>query len=363
MKPSETPISEVSYMGLYSNGEIGFKDILLIGLAIMGCSPAFAADTAPVGTTQTEVLAAHDGSQNRLKFSGDTGIEFSLSAGPRKDELKWSIAGTAAGTDPNVLSELEWTSVNSFQITLANRSRFLRHFYCRTALNYAWIQNGTLRDSDYDEDNHTSEWSRSLSESNGDEMWDVSTAGGYAFILLHDRLLVAPLLGYSYHKQNLRITNGTQVVSARPPAPDIGPLTSELNSTYFARWMGPWIGCDLRYLTENRGPNSLTMEFGLSLELHYADYYGEGNWNLRSSWNHPKNFEHEAEGYGIGISGEWLLTLTSHWDLNLTANYQYWDTGTGTDRKFLADGGTAATLLNDVTWTSSSFMIGASYHF
>jgi hypothetical protein len=344
-------------------GWVELKTILLIGLAMMGCGPAFAADTAPAGTTKTAVLASQGASKYRLTFNRDMDIECSLSTGPRKDKLSWSIAGRAAGTSPDVLSELSWSSVDSYQVTFANRSRFRRHIYCRTALNYAWVQDGTVRDSDYDGDGRSLEWSRSISESNGDHMWDLSTAGGYAFILLNDRLLVAPLLGFSYHKQDLRITDGTQVVSTRPPAPNIGPLSRQLDSTYFARWTGPWIGADLRYLTGKRGPNHLSMEFGFSWELHYADYYGEGNWNLRDDLNHPKSFEHDAEGYGICISGEWLITLAPHWDLNLAANYQYWDTGTGTDRKFLSDGNTAVTVLNGVTWSNSSFMVGASYHF
>jgi len=296
-------------------------------------------------------------------FSKDRQIEFSVAAGLRNDKLDWSIAGTAAGTNPNVLSELDWSDVDSYQVTLANRSRFLRHIYCRTAFSYASVQNGTVRDSDYDGDNRTLEWSRSISETNGDEMYDFSTAGGYAFVLLNDRLLVAPMIGVSYHKQNLRISNGVQVVSERAPAPDVGPLSRQLNSTYFARWMGPWIGCDLRYLTENRGPGYLTMAFGLSVEFHYADYYGEGNWNLRSDLGHPKSFEHEADGFGVCISGEWLITVTDHWDLAFSANYQHWSTDSGTDRKFLAAGGTAVTLLDDVSWTSSSFMVGANYQF
>ena len=175
--------------------------------------------------------------------------------------------------------------------------------------------------------------------------------------------MIAPLVGYSYSKQNLRITNGRQVISTRAPAPGVGPLSGRLNSTYFARWTGPWVGCDLLYRVGERDSNDWLMQFGLSAELHYADYYAEGNWNLRSNFEHPKSFEHDAEGYGIRISGEWMLPLSTRWNLTMTANYQYWDTGTGTDRKFLSNGSTVATLLNGVTWSSSSFIVGASYLF
>jgi hypothetical protein len=289
--------------------------------------------------------------------------EFALTAGIRRDSLEWSIAGNSAGANTDVLSALDWSDVGSYQVRLANRSRFHRHIYLRSAFSYAWIQDGTVRDSDYDGNDRTLEWSRSISESSGDEMWDLSAGGGYAFFLLNERLLLAPLLGVSYHKQNLRITNGFQVLSERSPAPAIGPLSSELNSTYFGRWMGPWIGCDFRYLTQKRDPQFLSMAFGLSLELHLADYYGEGNWNLRSDLGHPRSFEHDADGLGRCMSFEWLITMADHWDLLFSASYEQWSTGSGIDRKFLAGGGTSTTRLNGVDWDSSSFMVGAAYHF
>ncbi len=336
--------------------------VFLIVFLFLGWAEAFADDLN--SSSQDKTVPPADNSKSKTRpLAKDRDVEFSLSTGFRNDSLDWNIAGNSAGTAPDVLSELDWSDVDSYQVTLANRSRFSKHIYFRAAFNYAWVQDGTVRDSDYDSDGRGNEWSRSISESTGDQMWDISTGGGYAFILSKNRLLVAPLIGFSYHKQNLRIKNGFQVLSERSPAPAIGPLSSELNSTYFARWMGPWVGVDLRYQTEKSGPGYLPMAFGLSVELHYADYYGEGNWNLRSDLDHPTSFEHEADGFGISISCEWLITLADRWDLSFSANYQNWSTDDGTDRKFLATGGSSVTRLNEVNWTSSSFVVGANYHF
>jgi Protochlamydia outer membrane protein len=338
----------------------------LVGLFILGfgTSPAQATvQPQNPGQAQAVGTASPFSSSSIKKTFGILETEFSLGVGMRKDDLSWSIAGTSAGSNPNVLSELEWSAVESRQVKLANRSLFHHRIYARGALDYAWVQDGSLRDSDYDGDNHAQEWSRSISASNGDELWDVSGGAGYAFVWKNDRLLVAPLLGVSYHRQNLRITDGAQVVSGRPPAPAVGALSNKLNSTYFARWVGPWMGCDLRYKTPMRGPDLLSMTFGLSVELHYADYYGEGNWNLRSDLAHPKSFEHEAKGYGICLTGQWLIALTDHWDWLFTVNIQHWSTDSGTDRKFVKDGGTVTTRLNGVDWDSSSFTLGVAYHF
>lgn len=316
-------------------------------------------NTAPITATSNESKSTWI---STVLNNVDT--EFTLTTGLRTDELDWSIAGNGI----NVLSELSWNDVESYQITIANRTRFKNNIYCRGAFNYAWIQDGTIRDSDYGQNDRTAEWSRSISESTGDEAWDISAGGGYAFFLLKDRLTLSPLLGLSYHKQNLRIKNGTQMLSGVNPfggsnPPPVGPLSSQLNSSYFARWFGPWIGCDLSYKPKMQAPIYHSMEFRLSLELHWADYHGEGNWNLRSDLRHPISFEHDTTGFGIAISGQWLINLSEHWDLTFTASEQDWSTDSGTDRKFLAGGGTSVTRLNEVNWSSISIMVGTAYHF
>ena len=65
-------------MGLCRWRGVGLKIILLIGLATMGCGPAFAADEAPAGTTKTAVLASHGASKYRLTFNRDMDIECSF---------------------------------------------------------------------------------------------------------------------------------------------------------------------------------------------------------------------------------------------------------------------------------------------
>ncbi len=346
--------------------------ILLIGSVFFGFGAAKADDSVAVSASKLDTAPADGAAVTSFKKTFKTWeTEFTVTAGMRSDDLDWSIGRSSTGGKPNVLSELSWSDVDSRQVTLTNRSRLQRHIYLRGSLNYAWIHDGNVRDSDYGEDNRTGEWSRSMSETNGDEMWDLSVGGGYAFMLLNDRLLIAPLFGLSYHKQNLRITNGTQIISDDNPfssssqdnPPPVGPLSSQLNSTYFARWMGPWIGCDLSYRPTGGSPRIPPMVFNLSVELHWADYYGEGNWNLRSDLAHPKSFEHHADGYGLCISGEWRVNLALHWDLTFSANFQHWSTNSGTDRKLWSAGGVSTTRMNGVDWDSSSFMVGAAYYF
>lgn len=280
----------------------------------------------------------------------------------RKDELQWSIAGNSAGTNPDIRSELTWSHVHSYQITMGGRALINRIVYLRGAFDYCWIQSGRVRDSDYNSDDRHGEYSRSISRASGDQMWDLSFGAGYPFLLAKNRILIAPLLGCSYHVQNLRMTNGKQVITW-PSGPPLGSLDG-LDSTYRTRWIGPWWGCDLRYRFGGGEPaGDPPMELGLSLEIHRTEYYAEANWNLRGDLDHPTSFEHEADGMGYSFTTEWLIELAMHLDATVRFHYQHWQTDSGTDRIHYATGATSTQQLNEVEWKTRSFMLGVTYHF
>ena len=46
-------------------------------------------------------------------YSADVNWEVSagINVGKRKDDLKWNIAGTPQGDNPNILSELKWEDI------------------------------------------------------------------------------------------------------------------------------------------------------------------------------------------------------------------------------------------------------------
>jgi Protochlamydia outer membrane protein len=340
---------------------------IIIGWTLLGWSQAAAA--TPPSTGENNIYSTGDtenppGVTRRFKSRNtDLNTSFSMSLGVRNDDFNWSIAGNASGTNPNILSELDWSKLDSYQLRICNRTQVGRLLYFRAQANYAWIQDGTVRDSDYHGDNHTDEYSRSISQSSGDQLWDLSFGAGYPFVLSSGRLRIAPLIGLSISKQNFRITDGYQVVGAGPPeTPEQGPLDSRLNSTYRAKWVGPWVGCDLRYRLNPGRPGQKPMELGVTLELHWVDYSAQGNWNLRNDLEHPVSFEHQANGFGIQIELEWLIHLAHRWDLNLTAGYQHWSTDPGKNTQHNTSG-TYVSRLNEVDWEAHSFMVGVIYHF
>ncbi len=297
--------------------------------------------TQPINPSTTDV---------QKKIGQKIFTEFGLSIGNRTDDIDWNIAGDINGNNPNVLSELTWSDLEIFQIELSNKTIIRDLFYLRGSFGYGWILEGSNQDSDYLGDNRTLEFSRSNNDASDGDVMDASLGLGLHFSFGLDWFGITPLIGYSYHQQNLTITDGFQTI------PNTGPFTG-LNSSYDTEWEGPWIGLDFDFKVKKK--HSLFINF----EYHWADYYAEADWNLRTDFAHPKSFEHIAEGNGIVISTGAIFFYNYPVSLHLNFDYQDWNTDPGTDRVFFSNGTIIETRLNEVNWKSLAIMIGMVYGF
>jgi len=292
----------------------------------------------------------------------DFTCSFSGSFGYRSDDLNWNIAGDITGNHPNVLSELEWEDIGIFQIKGANTTVY-RGIYFRGSLAYGWIFSGEVQDSDYLGDNRTLEYSRSNNNADDGNTFDASAAIGYQFLFQSGLLGISPVVGYSYHQQNLTLTDGNQTVESFL-SPPLGPFEG-LDSSYDAEWKGPWIGVDVSFQSpaRNRTHARKGYELKCGFEYHWADYDAEADWNLRTDFAHPKSFEQDADGHGIVAFGDFNWFFTPRWALHFSGNYQTWETDPGLDRAFYADGTVSETRLNEVNWDTYALMVGMVYSF
>jgi len=85
------------------------KIIMIISLLIFLAAPAAMADSGSLSATKTSMSA-------EKKKSIPLETDFTLSTCYRVDELDWNIAGDINGNNPNVLSELAWDDVESYQL-------------------------------------------------------------------------------------------------------------------------------------------------------------------------------------------------------------------------------------------------------
>jgi hypothetical protein len=277
------------------------------------------------------------------------------STGYRMDNLDWNIAGDQNGQNPNIISELEFDDIEIDQRGL-EANLLVNQIYSRGSIHFGNIKDGECTDSDYDEDNRKGLWSRSKSEINNDDAFDMSAGVGYQFAFIGEKLKIAPLIGGSYHQQNLRLTAAVQTEATQGRTPDVGPIPG-LNSTYETEWRSLWLGMDI-------GFEVLTHLFlSSSLEYHRADYQANADWNLRSDLQHPVSFTHEANGEGLVVNIGINYFFAEHWDIGLTYDRQRWSASKGNCRFFLATGQTSAQRLNEVNWNSRSIDFSVSYAF
>lgn len=222
-----------------------------------------------------------------------------LESGYRTGRLDWNLAGDSSGGNPDVLSELEWEDLDIFQVKAAGKvllglDSMPRISLClKGSAAYGWITDGNNRDSDYAGGHRTLEYSRSENSGDDGDVLDLAIAFGPQFHFLRNRLAIALLAGWSYHEQNLKITDGEQTVSDPALAGSLDPdlplpqptgLIYGLDSSYDARWWGPWLGAHLEYRITPR------LSARGSFDYHFAPYEGEAAWNLRSDPAHPIKF-------------------------------------------------------------------------
>ena len=303
---------------------------------------------------QTHYFASSTEAASPVKF------DLQLLTGYREDDFDWNIAGDNEGLNPNIISELTWSDLKMYEIKGKGRVTFLNHLVFDGMYGYASITAGDNQDSDYAGDDRTSEFSRSNNSADDGNVREWSVAGGYKVSLTQEDenylfpeledFYITALVGYSRHEQDLSITDGFQTL------PPLGSFDG-LQSTYETEWSGPWVGAELS--------GSMRRFLGsLRFEYHFVDYEAEANWNLRPDFQHPKSFEHIADGgYGLVFSGGGGYQLTDNWSLDLNIDWQNWKMLNGTSRFFLSTGETPTQRLNEVNWKSFSVMVGTSYHF
>jgi outer membrane protein Pom len=284
----------------------------------------------------------------------DRNNEVSFEIGHRTDNLRWDIAGISPITSNpvNVLSELKWQDLQIIQARVKAKGYVARPVYLKGSLGYGAIYSGSNQDSDFNGNDRTLEFSRSNNNAGSGSVLDLSAAAGYRndYLVTSSGSGIMPVIGYSYHRQNLRLTDGVQTIPATGPFPG-------LESTYEAVWHGPWVGADLAY-------KRASLALLGSLEYHFLNAYNaDANWNLRTDLAHPVSFRHEATGYGIVASAGLNYSINERLSVIGTFDIQRWTTDPGTDTTFFPDGTSSPTRLNEVVWNSYDLMLGIKYVF
>lgn len=222
--------------------------------------------------------------------------------GWRQDKLSTRVNAY----DPKLLAidTLKAKSINYYQVGF-KADATLCHWYGRAETDWAWSDSGNYR-----EKVQVPHGPHSLSKASlhRGRAKDFSGGAGYLFPL-GCRLSAAPLVGWSYDSQLIKLGHGTTNCQR----------DKVLDSLHYSnRWQGPWAGADLRWDWDN-----ITLKGGY--EYHWAHWHAK--WKLHggdiaaSAFSDSRRSDH-AHGQVVYADGRW--NFCSGWYVGIGGKYQWW---------------------------------------
>lgn len=252
-------------------------------------------------------------------------------------DLRWSIAGTLAGTHPNVLSELHWSQVVSSGFAVAARHQVRPAWALEARVEGLGTFFGSVTDSDFASDDKSNRVFQARERAGAGHIF--RTEASVVWTVRHTPMYQLEVAaGFQQGGQFFTLQNNA----------------TGLDSHYHNRWTGPLVRAAVSWQM------TPAWKLGYSSMYQQAAYRAAANWNLISEFQHPVSFTHRARGFGwsqqvaLARAGEHL-----HWQLGV--RYHYATTGAGVDTLYRANGTTSKTRLNDVTEHRVAVVVGVMW--
>jgi outer membrane protease len=255
-------------------------------------------------------------------------VRVAAATGYEQEDLHWSIAGNSAGQDPNIYSELKWRNTRGVFASVDVQWTLKKRWRIAGGGSRTFTRAGSMTDTDYGLDNrHDVLYHEQFPVTGG---YSESGSLGVGYVLFgRGPFFVTPALGYAISSQHFPVTDGG------------GPFAG-LNSSYDAKWFGPFVRVDGLWRVGSR------WQVDLAARYDQVVYRGVADWNLIAQFAHPVSFRHRADGYGVTGAAGVSYVLSRRLTLSLKGDYLTWETGTGIDELYLQSGSVQQTQLNGV---------------
>lgn len=304
--------------------------------------------------------------------------EVAVTGGYRQDRLETSSGPgpyfwrtlSASPVTPNVMTELTWKNLRIFQLESVARILTRSRVYVRGNLSYGVVLAGDYRHSEYGGDNRMGEWSRADLDANNGHTLNASYAAGYKFPRDDDEpWMLAPMLGFAYSSQVLKMEDGTQSISSCAPNPPFvggvcphpaGAIEGK-RERFTGEWYGPWSGLDFAVATGR-------WRFNAEGEYHWSNrYYGYAhfdNYPIILGLEFPTTYRQRASASGAVARLGARCRLSESWSLTGSAKWESWSAGPGESNFFLADYfPEGSSDVQRVRWSSTAVSFGGAYRF
>jgi len=255
--------------------------------------------------------------------------QVSFEAGYRRDTIDWKTRFPS--DDPFLRSNTRFKDLDIFQIGVHGRSTLGRNFYVRGSAYWGWILDGDFRRStelDFSTSGLFSDVGdvefglsdRFRSTIDDQYVFGLGAAVGYPFYFCDCTLILAPVIGYSFDEQNVRVDDRIF---------DFGDFDSYgsgehecCRHTFISRWYGPFVGVDFDW-----HPYNSCFNVWAELEYHWGSFRGKTN-NLGDDesgfYGIDRRNRHSNDAQAWVFSAGLDYDLCNCWTIGLSVKFQDW---------------------------------------
>nr|WP_276902892.1 omptin family outer membrane protease [Pedobacter kyonggii] len=264
--------------------------------------------------------------------------------GLQQSKFDWSIAGNAAGTSPNILSELIWKNLKGPSFGLDIKYNITDRFSVKATNQYSNITKGEVEDTDYADDNRQSAFYFDLLNANEGHLYDANLQLSYQ-LLKFGNFNINPIVGLSYNQQKFHLLESAN-----------NPDSKDLNSTYVARYKGFDFGAEIVLKMQK-------FSIGATVLGGFYTYSAKANWNLIPDFAKPVSFTHKANSFLL--SGDINLAVPLNKSLRVEVDYKINNINTysGVDKAYFNNKPTEETQFNGASFRKNAVLLGLNFSF
>jgi hypothetical protein len=260
-----------------------------------------------------------------VSYANATMGEVSFEAGYRRDTIDWRLRFPS--NDPFVKSNVKFDDLDIFQIGVHGRTTLGCNFYARGSAYWGWILDGDFKrsfDAFFSNDNYYADDNFHLGfgderKSTVDEkyVFGIGAAVGYPFFFCDCTMLLAPVIGYAFDEQNIRVDD----VGFKFDNDCWCARENEhcCRNNFVSRWYGPFVGVDFAWR-----PWNSCFDLWSELEYHWGHFrgrrsHGDDEFNPFDERNRQS---HKATAwvFAAGIDYD----FSNCWTMGVSVKFQNW---------------------------------------
>lgn len=257
--------------------------------------------------------------------NANTSGQFFFEAGYRRDTIDWRHQFPSR--DPIEKSSIKFKDLDIFQLAVHGRATLGCNFYARGNAYWGWILDGTFqRDynrffdpNNYDDNNLRLGFNDNTRTTIDDKyVFGVAGAIGYPFFFCDCSMTIAPVIGYAFDEQNIRVDDKGLDLGHYEcfDTPTDGKFC---NRAYISRWYGPFVGVDFEWR-----PFNSCFDLWAEVEYHWGDFRGRRS-QLDDENFFDKRDRHSRRATAWSFAAGFDYDLCNNWTVGLSVKFLNWE--------------------------------------